>query len=476
MNKLDPEPSRQGAGGKLRLLEKIRGTVEKYGLLLTGDKVLIAYSGGPDSTALLEALLRLRESYSLRLSLAHFNHLLRAASAADEEFAAAQAQRVGLPFYLGREDIKAYAAENGLNLEEAGRERRYEFLKKTAARVGAGRIATGHTMNDQAETVILRLFRGTGPTGLGGISPAVDGLVIRPLLEVEREEVEAWLRAEKIGWREDESNRDRRYLRNRVRLDLIPYLKRDFEPAIVRQLARLADICREEEASLKRGDRERAGASSSWAGGEAGLDAAKLAGLPVAEARRAVRGFLRGVRGDLRRLSFSDIEAVRRLGEHKEHRLPGGPVIRRDGGRIRAYGKREAEPPAQSSFHYVWDGLAKLRVEGFGAFFLAETRSRADAGSLSHDDASRAQFDADRIKFPLIVRPRKEGDRYRPLGAPGRKKLKEILRARGVPLAERDRLPVFLSEGKIIWVPGLPVAEEFKITPTTKNLLVIRMA
>ena len=163
---------------------------------------------------------------------------------------------------------------------------------------------------------------------------------------------------------------------------------------------------------------------------------------------------------------------MRLLGEHKEHSLPGGPVIRRDGGRIRVSGKREPVPP--TPFHYVWNGRGTLRTDESGPGWRAETCPAAEAGVLAHDDAARAYLDADKVKLPLIVRPRKEGDRYQPLGAPGRKKLKEIMRARGVPLDERDRLPVFLCEGKIVWVPGLPVAEEFKVTPATKNLLIIR--
>ncbi len=179
------------------------------------------------------------------------------------------------------------------------------------------------------------------------------------------------------------------------------------------------------------------------------------------------------MRGDLRRLAFSDIEAVRLLAEHKEHGLPGGPLIRRDSGRIRVSGKSGPEPSSPRSFHYVWDGRGDLRIGASGAAFRSEIGPKADAGVLSPDDSRRAYLDADRIKFPLVVRPRKDGDRYQPLGAPGRKKLKEIMRAKGVPLAERDRLPVFISEGKIIWIPGLPIADQFKVTPATKNILII---
>jgi tRNA(Ile)-lysidine synthase len=471
---LDRAAARRRAEG--RLLAKVEATIQKHGLLHPGAKVLIAYSGGVDSTALLTILLRLREKYSLRLALAHFNHLLRRTAAQDEEFAVEQAQRHGLPLYLGREDIRAYAEERGLNLEEAARERRYEFLRTRAVKTAANRIATGHTMTDQAETVILRLLRGAGPAGLAGISPSVDGLIIRPLLEVERRELEAYLKGQGIAWREDETNRDRRFLRNRVRLELIPLLERDFEPTVVRRLGRLADICREEEELLegleKNEGAERRGEGSG--GGGVSLNSDELGRLPVAAGRRRVRDFLRRAKGDLRRISFTDVEAVRRLGEHKELNLPGGLKIERDRGRIRAGEKRDQRAPV--SFHYSWDGLGELAVPELGLTFRAETMAVADAGGLSHDDERIACLDAAKVRFPVIVRRRRDGDRYRPIGAPGRKKLKEIMRARGVPLEERARRPVFLSGGKIVWVLGLPVGEDFKVTSATARVLVIRKA
>ena len=472
---MDEKNSRQNDSlhqDERRLLAKVERTIERYGLLRPGDKVLIAYSGGVDSTALLEVLLRLQERHSLRLSLAHFNHLLRRTAADDEEFAAEQARRHGLPLYLGREDIRAYADEKGLNLEEAARERRYEFLKMQAARSGANRIATGHTMTDQAETVILRLLRGTGPAGLAGIAPSIDGLVIRPLLEVERDELEGYLRGRDVVWREDESNRDPRFLRNRVRLDLIPELKKDFEPAIVRRLSRLADICREEEEFLRNLEAKESGGKPA-AGVEAiFLDACELGRLPVAAGRRLVREFLRRLRGDLRRISFSDIEAIRRLRENKEISLPGGPLLRREGGRILAAAKRK--PATAPGYLYTWEGRDELAIREAGLSFRAELTEMPALSTVAHDDERWAHLDADLVKFPLVVRSRKDGDRYRPLGAPGGKKLKEIMRARGVPGPDRERRPVFLSGGKIIWVLGLPVAEEFKITPACKHLLLIK--
>jgi tRNA(Ile)-lysidine synthase len=229
------------------LLSKVRRAITRHGLLEQGDKVLVACSGGADSTALLTALLELSGEYKLRLAVAHFNHGLRRAANEDERFVVRLAHELGLPVYVRREDIRAFAAKHGRNIEEAGRERRYKFLRETARRVGACRIATGHTLADQAETVLMRILRGTGPTGLGGIAPLIDGWIIRPLIEVERREVEAYLRVRKIRHREDESNRNLLLKRNRVRHRLIPYIERTFEPRIVEHLGTLAEICREEE-------------------------------------------------------------------------------------------------------------------------------------------------------------------------------------------------------------------------------------
>jgi tRNA(Ile)-lysidine synthase len=451
------------------LLSQVRKTAVRYDLLKRGDKVLAACSGGADSMALLYALLELRGEYGLKIAVAHFNHRLRRAAAEDELFVIGMTQKLGLPVYVRRENIRDYAEKNGLNIEEAGRERRYKFLRETAARIGAARVSTAHTLTDQAETVLMRILRGSGPTGLGGISPCIDGLIIRPLIEVKRREVEAYLRARKIPYREDETNRDLRYQRNRVRLRLIPYLEKNFEPEIVRHLGRLAEISREEErvwetysqAEVKRAIlRER---------GRILLDARRLSVLPPALGRRLVRAFLSAVKGDLRRFSFRDVEAVRQLDERKEAALPGKLVFRREKGLISIKEKAKTCLP----YNHEWDAIKNLTIPETGLCFEGKRMQKGKQRLPPFDDARRAVVDASKLRLPLLVRSRREGDRYRPLGAPGRKKLKEIMRAKGIPAGERNRLPVFLSGGKIIWVPGLPVSEDFKITPATRHSFII---
>src|SRR4030042_107562 len=297
------------------LLRQVKKTIARHGLLESGDKVLVACSGGADSSALLAVLLELREEYALRLAIGHFNHRLRRSADDDERFVIRMAQKLGLPVYVRREDIRAFAAKQGLNSEEAGRERRYKFLRETAGRVEASRIATAHTLTDQAETVLMRILRGSGPTGLGGIFPCLDGLIIRPLIEVKRRDVEAYLRARKIPYRDDETNRDLRYQRNRVRLRLIPHLERNFGPQVARQLGRLADISREEERVWEQCVQAEMKQAVFREKGKVYLNARRLSALPPALGRRLVRAFLRAIRGDLRRLSFRDVEAVRSLAE-----------------------------------------------------------------------------------------------------------------------------------------------------------------
>ena len=222
-------------------------------MIVPGDRVLAALSGGPDSVALVALLLKLREEMPLEVRLAHFNHRLRDEAGDDERFVRDLADRWVLPSTAGSADVRSYASRGKVNLEEAGRDLRYRFLRQAAAAAGATKIATGHTMTDQAETVLMRLMRGTGLAGLAGIAPVVPGPpcpIVRPLLALAGPDLRAWLDAEGLPFREDASNRDCRFLRNRIRAELLPELARRYEPQIVAHLARLAGIVREDDELL----------------------------------------------------------------------------------------------------------------------------------------------------------------------------------------------------------------------------------
>ncbi|MCX6566996.1 MAG: tRNA lysidine(34) synthetase TilS [Candidatus Aminicenantes bacterium] len=455
------------------LVSQVRRTIVRHGMIKPGDMVLVACSGGADSTALLHVLNELREGLSLSLAVAHFDHGLRAASGRDARFVHELAAGLSLPFYLEKRDVRDAARRRRLNLEEAGRFLRYDFLRRIAAEIGALKIATGHTLDDQAETVLMRLLRGSGPRGLGGIAPVMDDTVIRPLIEVRRKEIAAFLRARTIVHREDETNRDRTYLRNDVRHRLIPYLEKNFEPAIVEKLGRLAEVLAGEDRTLEAHVRRILPGLVIGEGVKARLNADALVLLPVGLSRRCVRAFIEIQKGDLLRVSFADIENVRNLSEGKIAVLPGGIRMTREGfwiGRETALSPRKR---AVKRFQYRWDGDVPLEVAETGTVFSARLVPNGLVSERPFDDTRRAWLDADRLVFPLVVRSGRDGDRYRPLGAPGRQKTNELFRARGVPPAGRGRRPVFESGGEIVWVEGLPVADLFKIGPATRRLFLI---
>jgi len=458
------------------LVSKVRRTIARRGMIKPGETILVACSGGADSTALLYVLHEIRGDCDCRPVVAHFDHSLRAASGRDARFAHDLAADLELPFYLEKQDVRVGARARGLNLEEAGRLLRYDFLRRTAATIGAAKIATGHTLDDQAETVLMRLLRGSGPRGLSGIAPVFEDTIIRPLIEARRSEIETFLRIRGIAHREDETNQDLRYRRNDIRHRLVPYLEKNFEPAIVEKLGRLADVLAEEDRALDVQVQTILPRLIEGAGLRARLNAAGAAKLPAGLARRGVRAFVELHKGDLRRISFEDIENIRRLAEGKTCVLPGGIRLSRKGDWIRRSPAPSGMPVGKKvprGFRRYWDVTAPITIDTSGTVFIGRIAPQGPALKFRFDDARRVYLDADRLGFPLLVRSRRQGDRYRPLGAPGRKKLTDLFREKGIPVGERGRRAVFVSGGEIIWVEGLPAAESFKIGPATRRIFMI---
>lgn len=454
---------------KMMLTDIVRETVTRRKLFRPRDKVLVACSGGPDSMALLHLLYEMRKDFGIRLEVGHFNHGLRISAGEDERFVDETCSRLDLPFISEKENVRAFAAARKMNLEEAARDLRYAFLRETALKMGANRIATGHTLNDQAETFLMRLLRGSGMSGLGGIAVSTDEGIVRPLIEAERRHVLEYLKKRRIPFREDESNRDKRILRNRIRLELLPYLEKRYGPGLVSRIGRLAIVLQEEDRVMTDLARQMlACVVSSPVSRRKAIDNKALEELEPALAARVVREFLRDIRGDLRGLDSGHIASVLRMPDGGAGVLPGGLEIRRRKGKI------YPQPPKTESadFEIEWDGAGELVLPN-GLRFRGKRMSRKAADAVPFDDRRRALLDAARIDFPLLVRNRRPGDRYRPIGAPGTKKLKEIFRAKGIEVEDRDILPVFLSGGSIVWVPGLPVAEAFRLRPSTQRCLAL---
>jgi tRNA(Ile)-lysidine synthase len=451
------------------ILDKFLDTIREFNLFQKGDKICVACSGGRDSTALLSLFLEIQKDWDISLCLGHFNHGIRASSVDDERFVRNIALSQKIPLFVDSADVPSYAKQNRLNLEEAGRLLRYQFLDRIAEKIGGAKVATGHTMSDQAETFFLRLLRGSGSRGLAGIYPVIDGKVIRPLLNIEREEIENYLDKRGLEYRIDESNFDPSFMRNRIRSDLIPYLQKNFDPKIVPRIGKLTSLLMEEDSLLDSLSSAKAQDVLLKRKNRVALDQKKLLNLPLALQRRVVRHFIHKLRGDLRRISFEDVDKILKLNEGKELSLKESLVLKREQGLI--YLKEIQTKKVQ--YTYVWKEGQVLEIDELGMHFEGTQLENQDFSSLRINNNVEAYLDMGKLQFPLYVRNRKEGDKYQPLGSPGRKKLKEILRAKNIPLQERDRHPVFLSGDEIVWVLGLPISEKHKITPKTRAVFVV---
>lgn len=477
----------------LPLPERVLTAIRRHRMLRAGDRVGLAVSGGGDSTALLLLLVELRKTLGVRLAVLHFNHLLRGAAAeSDEKFAADLAAAHHLEFLVRREDVWKLAREAGMNLEAMARARRYAWFDELAETRRLDRVATGHTADDQAETVLARLARGTGLRGLGAIHP-VRGAVVRPLLDVEREELRRYLAAQGQQWREDETNLDTSRLRARIRLRVLPMLEAECGPAVKTNLARLADLARADEALLAAIVQDRFAALAVRSENSVSLNAAHLLdawpALASAEASRAlaarlVRRAVEELKGELKRLTAQQVDRVLHLaasgqsGDRVE--LAAGLVAERRLGILRLFRQESGKRTSRSAASYWYP--VQLGSRGEAAISIAETGKRVRLKLIDWPATGRDTYldtgvlDADRLASPLVLRNWRPGDAYRPRGRGHSEKLKRLLLDRRVGGTERAVRPVLTCKGQPVWAEGLAVAADFAAGPATSRALVVEVS
>lgn len=463
----------------MSLLDQIASTLRQRIELPRGARVLAAVSGGGDSVALAWLLLDLAGRGVLELAgIAHLNHQLRGPEAdADEVFCRDLAGRMGVPFDAGQVDVARLARVRSESLEAAGRRARYEWLAQAARRLDAAWIATGHTLDDQAETVLLRLLRGAGSRGLSGIRPR-RGAIIRPLLECRRAELREWLGARGEAYRDDPSNADVRIARNRVRHELLPVIDR-MAPGGVVALGRAARLAADDEAWL---DHAAAGAGQGIAraaDGAVTLDRTAIAALPVALGRRIVRRAVEFVAPvAAHRLAAGHIDAVLALaaGRAARHADIPGVVIDVAGPQVVI----RPQPPPSGPVPVDVAPLTvpgRVSLPGLRCVISAELRDQMPPPGVEEKEGILTAI-ADAVALqavaPLTVRTRRPGDRIKPIGAPGRKKLQDLFVDRKVPRADRDRVPVVVDrDGRLVWVAGVAVADEYRATAASAEVVVL---
>ena len=501
----------------VRLESRVIDFIQQHYLLSSGEAAVIGVSGGADSVCLLHLLSQLRNKLDIKLHAAHLDHGLRGAeSEADAGYVADVAASLGVPITFDRQDVAAYKADRRCSLEEAAREVRYAFFARVAEEVGAIKVAIGHTWDDQVETVLMHILRGTGTSGLRGLEPcspipakkcqptAISHkiLAIRPLLDITREETLKYCHECRLKPRFDSSNVSLSYFRNRIRLELLPLLRK-YNPNIDEAVIRLAEIARDDSIFI---EEQAVGLWDKVARQENGvvyLDREKNAILPVALQRQLIRLGIARVLGDIRDIEANHVEAARSLlGKPvgKRFSLPHGlicwgeysDVVIATGQSLVLSKAKDLSPcpfppPVSLQAEGVtiplevpgetllpeWRVLASIfpiSVQSFPVIAtLTETKGKHSQGGGGEDFV--AQFDLQKTGTELYVRQSQPGDRFQPLGMDMPKKLHEFMVDAKIPLLWRERIPIVCSPGQIIWVMGLRIDDGVKVTEATKEVL-----
>jgi tRNA(Ile)-lysidine synthase len=458
--------------------QRVIDFVLSQNLFSDGDRLVVAVSGGADSVCLLHILVQRRAELGVELHVAHLNHQLRGAeSDSDAGYVSELSHKLGMPAMVERRDVVAYRDQKGISLEEAAREVRYRFLAEVAGSIGASKVVVGHTRDDHIETVLLHLLRGTGTAGLCGLQPrsvlpygeqSRQLEVVRPLLELSRQETLDYCQRYNLAPHSDSSNLSPSFLRNRVRLELLPVL-RSYNPGIDKALLRLADIAGDDISFIE----EKASLLWKKLAGEEDdiiyLDMSRMITLPRAMQRQIFRRAVKQLRGSLKDVEADHIEAMMDFLSKpagKKLCLPDGLTLSTEYGRL-VLASAQASicplPPLKGTFSIKIPGETDLPGWRVRADIVQEV--------VGGENGLAASFDLNKVGKELILRRRRPGDRFRPLGMKQTKKLQDFMVDSRIPRSWRDRVPLVCSSEQILWVVGWRIDDRAKVTENTKQVL-----
>ncbi|SHI04753.1 tRNA(Ile)-lysidine synthase [Clostridium grantii DSM 8605] len=465
--------------GSVDLIEKLKKTIINYSMFEKNDLIIVGLSGGPDSLALLHVLYQLKDSLQINLVAAHINHCLRGEdSEEDERFVRVFCENHNIPLYVKKIDIEEVSKHLGISSEMAGREVRYQYFEQLLEELSANKIALAHHANDQAETILMRLIRGCGLEGIIGIKPVREERYVRPMIHLLRTEIENYCLTNNLNPRIDKSNYENIYSRNKIRLELIPYIKENFNHDIVNTLNRFSETVKIDNDYLELCAEKKFKDYFSVEYNN-GVICEKAFQEHPAILNRIIRMAIKSIKGDLTNVEKKHIEGIISLQKNstgKELNLPDGIKIFNnykdvcikqyiDESDIISYPNEE--------YKLLIEGITKIEKENFN--ISLKILKNDDARKINKNNKFIKYFDYDLINNDIILRYRKNGDRFSPLGMKGSKKIKDYFMDLKIPKNKRDEVPMICFDKEIAWIVGYGISEKFKVNDKTKDILQIKI-
>lgn len=453
------------------IFNRVVNTIDKHNMISDGDKIIVGLSGGPDSVCLLHILNRLKETRNIEIYAAHLNHQIRGIEAQkDALFVSELCNSLGIPVFIKSVDVPKYCEEKGLSLEEGARNIRYDMFFEIKRRTGANKIAIGHNMNDQAETVLMRIMRGTGLQGLRGIEYTRENGIIRPILDIERKDIEAYCEHYNLNPKIDQTNLESIYTRNRIRLELLPYMQQHFNNNVVESIVRMSNSMKSdgdyldleatkayEEVSLKENKTVE-------------INVEKLSSYHEAIQNRIIRYAIKDILGDTNFVDQKHIEEVMQLLDSTKNgkmlNLPRGVFAYRRVDSILFTLEEIKEEELEYNYNIPKDGFIKIKE--LGLIVDTDVISIEKYKTLKKDSTIKA-IDFDKVKGGITVRNRKAGDKIKLKG--GTKKIKDLFIDLKIPREKRNRVPLLVDEDEVILAGEYRMSENYKIDDNTKNVL-----
>ena len=475
------------------LIQSVEKTLLEFRMLQSRDKVLVAVSGGPDSVALLHTLLALQTKFDIQLGVAHLDHGLRSSAATrDAAFVSSLCNDLGLLSHVEKTDIRDLHQQQGGSLETLGRKARYHFFDRMAQQFGYDKIALGHHAGDNAELFLMNLFRGSGTLGLSGIPPVRNNRYIRPLIEQPREGVMKFLQDNQLAFVVDATNNDLRFLRNRIRHELMPELIHRYNPNLVDTLNRTAAIFRTEEEWLNQYSGQVFKTLAKKDATSVQMPISTLLEKHGAIQRRTIRIAIGHVKGNLKSITLQHIDAVlclcREGSAGQGLRLPGRLIVQKQPEDHLRISRQSSSPTSRArsdavdsmpeynvALPHPHDGIQTVMINYLGITLVLSSMKVESIGSLTSAGQHTAFLDMDKLMFPLLLRNSFPGDKFIPLGMQGTQKVKRFFINIKIPKEIRHKTPVLVSNDNIVWIVGHRIDERTKITQQTRNVLKIEL-